>query len=168
MIFKKLVLMVLMLCAILAQSSCGFAPQETRLLFRVEERNFSEDIITEYRVFENGLVNTTITHNSSNKDESDKSYLYASSFKKLSAAELKEARAYSQELKVLEHHNYFPWKEDFYQRGDVIKIEFVDDFSPIAVDDSELDPVAMPKTFIFYTGLDDNPELLDSILNLLT
>lgn len=141
----------------LVLTSCNL-PAQDKLLFSIEKRNISEDRISEHRFFASGLVESTITHDSSNPDN-----LFQTQFhKSKSATELLD------KLQALDYHNHFPWKEEFYKRGDVIKVQFpkfIESQTLKASDQAA--QVLVNKTYYFYTGDEQAPEILNELLELM-
>jgi hypothetical protein len=137
-------------CIVILLSSCS-KPIPERLLFRVEQRNISNDTITEYRFWDTGLVNTTILYGQ--KD------LFSSTFQQLDKQTTQAAKDILLALQKLDYINDFPWKEDYYQRGDLIKVEFPDQVDLkmfVAKNDKR---VTIAQTFYFYTGHNKQPQL---------
>lgn len=149
-VFNKIIAVIL----IFLLSSCN---QDSRLLLKIENREIKKDKITEYRFFENGLVNITVTYSDSEKD------LFSSKFHKLKS---KEIISILNKLQKLNYHNDFPWQEDFYQRGDVIKIEFLDKIEIQIPKENKIQTIQAPQTYYFYTGHEANT-VFKEIQNLL-
>lgn len=131
---------------------------KTKLLFTLENRDVKADEITEYRFFENGYLNITSTQNS-NKTEK----LYDSSFKKLNQSQLSQSLYYQAQLQKLDFQNSFPWKENYYKRGNVIRLIFPDKHMLNLKNNKEKE-ILSPRVFYYYQGLENMPELFGKIL----
>lgn len=140
---------LLIISCLLFCSACNIVPQSssTRLLYTIEYRDISKDQITEHRVFDNGLVNKTILHDTSND-----AHLFKSEFYKLKAKELKKAIQYQKDLQKLDYNNDFPWKKDFYARGNIVKISFPDKVKPQYILDpkSAKQELLLERVFYYY------------------
>jgi len=132
------------------QSKTDLLKSSKQLLLRLEERKISEDIITEYRLFDSALVNKTVIYSSEHLDSEGDSKGFETSFEQVKISKLKVLSQQIQELRELEHRNYFPWKKDFYERGDVIKFEIQGDNG-------------LAKTFYYYTGDTKAPDIFGLI-----
>jgi len=135
--------------------------KQSKLLFRVEKRDITIDEITEYRVFDNGYFNKTIIH-STNKPEN----LNLSWFHDLNGSQLTTAQDYLKQLQNLDYQNDFPWKEEYFKRGNVIKIQFPDQVKiNYATKANQGEPmVSVPQTFYYYQGHEDSPELFKNLM----
>ncbi len=137
--------------------------KDTELLYRIELRNITEDQITEYRFFKNGLVNETITHSTSHNAD-----LYHSEFQTLDGIQTSEAIELQKQLQALDYHNHFPWKEDFYKRGNVIKIEFPASIKPKFINQpGEAQEVLVNKTYYYYDGETESPKVFQELMKLI-
>jgi len=147
--------------------SCArLSPQKTELLFRVELRDIQLDRISEYRIFSNGLMNKTILNATNNPDE-----LFGSEFLYLKPETLKSLQGYLNQLRELDYHNDFPWKEDFYQRGNVVKFEFLDYYDIAYLPQAkpqEPQQILLPRVFYYYSGHQDSPKIFAEIIKILT
>lgn len=151
--------LIIVFASLSASSSCSSTRIEsssTKLLFKVELRDISNDTITEFRVFENDLLNKTIIHSTANS-AAEHSDLFISKFVKLNDEQGRQTKDFLRKLQELDYKNFFPWKEDFYKRGNVIKFEFP---AQIKVQNRN---IAVPKVFFFYEGHPDSPELFHQI-----
>lgn len=130
----------------------------TDLLYKVELRNITADEITEYRFFKNGLVNSTVIHSTSHNEE-----LFQSKFQTLDQDQISEMLLLRKRLQECDYHNHFPWKEDFYKRGNVVKIEFPDLIQPKYISDpAKAKEILVGKTYYYYDGETESPrEFLD-------
>lgn len=132
-------------------------PEATQLLFKIEARDITQDQITEYRFFDNGLKETTIIHSSSNNQD-----LFKTSFK-----QNEPAIELLIKLQNLDYHNHFPWKQDYYKRGNVYKVEFPKKIKPDYITDNKQDTeLLVNKTYFFYSGDENAPELLQDLIKL--
>ena len=149
-------------CLILAAcSQANF--KDTELLYQVEFRNIAEDQITEYRFFKNGLVNDTITHSTSHNTE-----LFHSKFTTLNQTEISQVIELQKQLQELDYHNHFPWKEDFYKRGNVIKIELPKLIKPQFINEpGEVKEILVNKTYYYYDGETDSPTVFLDLMKLI-
>jgi hypothetical protein len=155
-----------LLLLVLSFSCTPISPQRTELLFRVELRDIELDRISEYRIFTNGLINKTILNATNNPDE-----LFGSEFSYLRPETLKSLKDYLNQLRELDYHNDFPWKEDFYQRGNVIKFEFLDYYDIAYLPQAksrEPKQILLPRVFYYYSGHQDSPKIFTEIVKILT
>lgn len=155
-------LIVLCLCLILSSCSTQRQEQNTQLILRIENRDIVSDTINEYRFFADGTFNSTTIH-SSNAPEK----LYQSSFKKLSKIDLDQVLKFHEELRKLDYHNDFPWKEDFYKRGNVVRIEFADTIKlnyPPSTGTETVTELLSPQIYYYYTGHEDSPALFKNLM----
>ncbi len=152
---------IYLLCILL--SACTSAQiEDSRLLYKIEFRNISEDRITEYRVFGNGLVNETVIHSSNKNTE-----LFTSKFKTLNEDQINTAIQLQKQLQELDYHNHFPWKEEFYKRGNVIKIEFPKLIKPQFINEpSEAKELAINQTYFYYDGESESPKVFQDLIKL--
>ena len=133
-------------------------PAEDKLLFSVQKRGISADRISEHRFFSSGLVETTIIHDSKNPGE-----LFQTKFNKS-----KPATELLSKIQELDYHNHFPWKEDFYKRGDVIKVQFPKLIpTQVLKAGEQASSVLVNKTYYFYSGDEDAPSILDELQSLI-
>ncbi len=137
--------------------------KDTELLYRVEFRNISEDQITEYRFFKNGLVNETIIHSTSHNAD-----LFHSKFITLDPEQKILAIDLQKQLQELDYHNHFPWKEEFYKRGNVVKIEFPDLIKPKFINEAtEAQEILINKTYYYYDGETESAEVFKDLVKLI-
>lgn len=159
---------------------------DTELLFKVEERNFTDNKIVEYRVHDNGLLLKTILFDGLDQDDDEKdNQAYITKFINLKKRDLDKAEKYLDKLEDLTYHNFFPWKEDIEYRGDVVKIDFIkeieaetfsfgsedvesetDDVSDESKesDRDDLQDIKAPVTYLYYTQHDESPPVFAEIL----
>ena len=158
---------LIVFCLVFFSFSCArISTQKTELLFRVELRDIQLDRISEYRIFTNGLINKTILNATNNPDE-----LFGSEFSYLRPETLKSLKDYLNQLRELDYHNDFPWKEDFYQRGNVIKFEFLDYYDIAYLPQAksrEPKQILLPRVFYYYSGHQDSPKIFTEIVKILT
>jgi hypothetical protein len=141
----------------------SIAPQKTQLLLKIEKRDVVNDTILEYRIFTNGILNKTFIHSTN-----DSAKLYSSEFYQMKRKQFQTLQTLHKQLTELDYHNDFPWKEDFYQRGNVVKFEFLDlyDIAYIPQTKSKSPKqILSPKVFYFYSGHQDSPKLFRDILS---
>lgn len=125
---------------------------ENKLLFTVEKRDIAKDEITEFRFFDTGLRSQLITHSSTKQED-----LNSNKLSSLPKADLEKILSLQAKLEKLDYQNSFPWKEDFYKRGDVYKV----------IISKEIAGIKTPTTYYFYSGQDDNPKVFDEIKELI-
>lgn len=146
---------ILLILTILLTSCSN--PKVSKLLFKIESRDIAQDQITEYRYFDNGQVEKTILHNSSNNSE-----LFTTSFK-----QAKPQIELLNKLQNLDYHNHFPWKQDYYKRGNVLKVEFPKKIKPQYITDTKQGTeIMVNQTYFFYTGDEKAPELVQELISL--
>lgn len=151
---------------ILSTCSASFASHHAKMLLKVEERNIDSDEIIEYQLFDdnqNGLIVKTITANPNNESK-----LFNSEFKTIEKKQLDKLKEHITGLQALEYENDFPWKEDYYKRGDVYRIIFADKIT-LKNFDTKASPkeILSPKTFYYYQGHKENPELFKKLVDTL-
>lgn len=153
---------------------------KTKLILRVEERNFQKDEAYEYRVMEDGYAIKSIMH----YGDAHKSKLFDTKIAKISNGKLSKARALIEQLRQLKYGNSFPWRESLREKGSVVKIEFSKsmpldcyqhrykkefNISLTVKDDNELTSLCssgqFPVTFLYYTGHRQSPKLFKEVLN---
>jgi hypothetical protein len=128
------------------------------LLLKIEERIIAKDQIIEYRIFDNGLINKTVIY------DTDQNNLYRTNFQRLNHEKLEQAKDFTHKLRDLNYINHFPWKEDFYKRNNVIKIEFAGHLSVIPFQGSKVpENLEAPTVYYFYSGLENEPALFREI-----
>lgn len=150
--------LIIIQCIVFALSSCAKSyPQQ--LSFRVEDRNIADDSITEYRFFENGLVNRTQTYSAKE--------LFSSKFIELDKKQTEQVKAILVALQKLDYINDFPWKEDYYKRGNVMKIEFPDEVELKFFANKPSKTINIPQTFYFYTGHEKQPQVFVELQQLI-
>lgn len=139
----------------------------TKMLFKIEYREFFKDRITEYRFFEEPLLNTTVIHDPGVQDSSFTAF--DTQLVKITSTRHYKAKAIHNKLKNLKYKNTFPWKEDFKDRGDVVKVYCTQDAIPVLADkDGNYKAVPLSKVFIFYTGhINEEPQVFKDILSLI-
>lgn len=157
-----------LLIALIAIGSCltSQASHHAKMLLKVEERSIDSDEIFEYQLFDdnqNGLIVKTISANPNNESK-----LFNSEFKTIEKKQLDKLKEHIAGLQALEYENDFPWKEDYYKRGDVYRIIFVDKIT-INNFDTKANPkeIMSPKTFYYYQGHKENPELFKKLVDTL-
>jgi len=128
---------------------------QTKLLYRLEERDMEKSKIIEYRVHENGLVFKTV--------DSLKTKIY-----KASPDFMDEAKKLIAEVSKVDYHNYFPWKEDLSEKGDIINIEFpgiikLNCFKQ-NIEKSKCKDGFAAKTYLYYTGHEESPKVFAELL----
>ncbi len=160
--FRSLLLSFLLINTCLASQAVHHA----KMLLKVEERNIDSDEIYEYQLFDdnqNGLIVKTISANPNNETK-----LFNSEFKTIEKKQLDKLKEHIAGLQALEYENDFPWKEDYYKRGDVYRIIFVDKIT-INNFDTKANPkeILSPKTFYYYQGRKDSPELFKKLVDTL-
>ena len=127
------------------------------LLFKIEARNIAADRITEFRYFQDGLIEQTILLDSSNSSE-----IFKTSFNK-SEPQIQLLNM----LQELDYHNNFPWKQDYHKRGDVIKVQFPKSITPQSINpNTENKSITINKTYFFYSGDQNAPEILQQLIDL--
>ncbi|MBT6844113.1 MAG: hypothetical protein HOA17_10040 [Candidatus Melainabacteria bacterium] len=127
------------------------------LLFKIEARNIAADKIIEYRYFQDGLVEETILQDSSNSSE-----IFQTSFN-----QAEPQIELLSKLQELDYHNSFPWKQDYHKRGDVIKVQFPQSITPQSINpNKETQAITINKTYFFYSGEQNAPEILQQLLDL--
>ncbi|MCE2929357.1 MAG: hypothetical protein LW817_06990 [Candidatus Caenarcaniphilales bacterium] len=140
-----------------------FAPKAfaSKLLMIIEKRDIAKDKIIEYRVFDDGIINSTIMNSSASASE-----LFQSSFKTTTNA--KRFIELLEKVKDLDHLNDFPWQENYYKRGDVIKLSFVNDIKLNHLEPSSKNnkSIKTPVVYFFYTGHENNPAILKELMTL--
>ena len=135
----------------------------TELLYKVELRNISADEITEYRFFKNGLVNYTVTHSTSHNAD-----LFQSKFQTLDSDQIIEMISLQRGLQELDYYNHFPWKEDFYKRGNVVKIEFPDLVKPSFITEpGKVEEILVDKVYYYYDGEAESPKVFQELVKLI-
>ncbi len=144
--FLSLVLIILTLASC-KQITTNPTAQDSKLILRVEERLIRRDIIREYRFFDSGLVEETIIYTGG-------AGLFDTKFYQLGSLELSDLRGQIKILSSNTYENQFPWQEDFYKRGDVIKFEY-------AAQDG------LPHSSYYYTGHEDAPAVFKSLTGIL-
>ncbi len=125
-------------------------PSDTKLILRAELREISRDLIREFRFFETGLIEETTIY--SGKPSTTE--LFSTRFYQLSENQTAKLKKQTEELSKTKYQNQFPWKEDFYQRGDVVKFEY-------AASDE------LPHSCYYYTGHSDSPEIFKTLTELI-
>lgn len=150
------------LLILLSLNSCNTVPPETTLILDLEQRIFSKDIIVSYQAFENTIVKKTYTHNTYEPEK-----LFKTQFKSLGEGGLKELKSKISELKELDYHNSFPWKEDYSKRSDVYKFQFLKEIQTNAFNKKDSVSVLVPQTYYYYSGL-QNGEVFKSIIELVS
>ena len=176
---QRFLISLFIFCGLLCLSSCSEElanktlkelADETltaKMLFKVEYREFLKDRITEYRFFDEPIVNTTVLHDPGihNPEFSN----FDSKLERISPLKFGKAKIIARKLKELKYKNRFPWKENFKDRGDVVKVYCIQDEMPVLPDSSgEVKAVPLSKVFIFYTGhIKEEPEVFRDILALL-
>lgn len=138
-----------------------------KMLFKVEYREFFKDRITEYRFFDEPILNTTVLHDPGINDPSFTNF--DSKLERISPLKFGKAKIIARKLKELKYKNRFPWKENFKDRGDVVKVYCIQEEIPVIADSKgEYKPVPLSKVFIFYTGhIKEEPEIFRDILGLI-
>ena len=154
----------LLLALVFILCSCNKAslPSDTRLLLNLEERISSEDTIINYQVFENGLIERIVTHDTSKPEN-----LYSTSYQQLDKEKLSSFQEKILALKKLDYQNDFPWKEDFTKRGNIYKFQFIDEVKTQAFDNGDTETVLVPSTYYYYSGLQDEPKLFQEIIDVI-
>ncbi len=143
-------ILLLIICSLTAcKPVASSKPNETTLILRAELREISADLIREFRFFDSGLVEETIIYSGA-----DKPKLFTTNFYQLGNLELKNLNKQIQELSSHSYENQFPWKEDFYKRGNVVKFEY-------AMADG------LPHSTYYYTGHENSPKIFKSLLELI-
>ena len=139
----------------------------TKMLFKVEYREFFKDRITEYRFFDDALLNTTVLHDPGVQDANFTSF--DTKLRRISPLKFAKAKLIHNKLKHLKYKNTFPWKENFSDRGDVVRIFCIQEEKPVLADkDGKYPKVLLSKVFIFYTGhIKQEPQVLKDILDLI-
>jgi len=141
------IIVLISICLSACKPVTNTGAQNTKLILRVEQRQIQLDTIREYRFFDSGLVEETIIY-------SGGAGLFDTKFYQLGSLELSELKTQIKTLSSNSYENQFPWQEDFYQRGDVIKFEY-----------AKAD--ALPHSSYYYTGHEDAPEVFKSIAGML-
>jgi len=155
---RKIFTFILIFCL----NSCSVAlPEDTKLLLNMEQRIFSEDRIVNYQIFDNGLIQKLIEHDSSIQED-----LFKTSYKKLSKESLAEFKEKLEALKELDYHNDFPWKEDFSKRATVYKFQFIKEIKTKAFNEADSKTILVPTVNYFYSGLQEEPKLFTEIIDL--
>lgn len=149
---------------------CKTNSEETSLLVELEERNIQQDRISRYEFFDNGLLVKNIVH----QGDASKGDLYKSEMKIIDPEKVERAKIFVEKLQKLEYSNFFPWKEDYYQRGNVVKFKFPDLIklncfkeklgSKLNSDLDECPDAFVSQVFVYYTGHTESPELFAEIL----
>lgn len=161
---RNLVFAIGFLIILLSSCSSVTANHNAKLLFRVEERLIESDTIYEYDIFDDGLITKINTHNTN-----DETKLFNSEFKTLEKKRLVKFKDYLSQLEKLDYENDFPWKEDFYKRGNIYRIMFINKVTPSYFKD--VDPklaskkLSIQKVFYYYDGHKDSPEIFSKIVN---
>jgi hypothetical protein len=159
---QKLVLVFLLVI----MNSCNSKPiqdiKDTRLLLNLESRIFDTDLIVNTRIFENGIVENIILHSSSAPES-----IYKTSFKDLNQAEFEKLKELIQELKTINYHNDFPWKEDMSKRNNVYKFQFLKKINTNAFKKENSEEITMPVTYYYYSGLQTEPKVFAELINLI-
>ncbi len=137
--------------------------KDTELLYRIEFRNIAQDTITEYRFFKNGMVNETILHSTAINGG-----VFHSEFKALDETQTNQAIELQKQLQELDYHNHFPWKEEFYKRGNVVKIEFPDLIQPQFINEAnQAKEILVNKTYYYYDGETESPAVFLDLVKLI-
>ena len=143
-------LLLLIICSLTAcKPVTSSKPNETTLILRAELREINQDLIREFRFFDTGLVEETVIYSGAKKPE-----LFSTNFYQLASAQLNSLTKQIKELSSKSYENQFPWKEDFYKRGNVVKFEY-------AMADG------LPHSTYYYTGHESSPEIFKSLLEII-
>lgn len=137
---KTILILVLFLLAACSKNS----PLEdaSKILLRIEKREITKDQITEFKIFQNGLIESFLRYSSPASAEKVFSTKFYQIDKDLITKWQETQKAFSE----MKYENHFPWKRNFKERGDVISFEFVS--------------AGLPKTYFYYTGeKSTSPEL---------
>jgi hypothetical protein len=141
------------------------SPTKSRILLIIEERKFPEDQIIEKRFYEDALLNRSVLHDSNDKSGKN---LFSSEFKTLTGSEFKKFKKNLEIIKASEHHNEFPWQEDFYKKGNIIKVQFPKakklEFLSTTSNGKTLENEILLLESRFYYAGKDFPEALKEIL----
>lgn len=154
--------------------------QKTKILIKVEDRDFVNDQIIEYRVHDNGLAMKTILHHGDYHEMK----LFNTEISQISKSKIKKAKKLLEELRATEFGNSFPWRETLDEKGNTTKIEFA---SLVSVDcfDHELEKAfnlsitakaenkkldqcklgEMAKTYLYYNKHKQAPKVFRDVLN---
>ncbi len=150
MITMRLITAALLILSLSACKPISQPPSDSTLILRAELREITLDLIREFRFFDTGLIEETVIY--SGKPSSMK--LFATKFYQLSENQTTKLIRQTEELSKTNHQNQFPWKEDFYKRGDVIKFEY-------AAKDG------LAHTSYYYSGHSDSPEIFKTLAELI-
>ena len=87
---RKLVLAFIFIASLSSctQSKTDLLSSSKQLILRLEERKISEDIITEYRLYDSGLINKTVIYSSEQLDSEGDSKGFETSFEQIKISKL--------------------------------------------------------------------------------
>jgi hypothetical protein len=72
------------------------------------------------------------------------------------------------QLRELDYHNHFPWKEEFYKRGNVVKIEFPDLVKPSFISEpAKVQEILIDKVYYYYDGEAESPRVFQDLVKLI-
>lgn len=150
---------------------CKASSEYTSLLIELEERDIKQDKIQRYELFDNGLLVENVIH----EGDASKGDLYKSEMKIVKQEKIAKVKSLVEQLQNLEYSNFFPWKEDYYDRGNVVKFKFPDEIklncfkrkleAQNADSTAECPDALVSQVYVYYTGHQESPELFAEILN---
>ncbi len=155
----------------------------TRMLLRVQERDFKADKELEYRIFEDGLVMKTVVYDGNAK----KTNLFDTKIGKIPNSKVKKAAKFVEQLQETKFGNSFPWFESLDEKGNTVQIEFpgvitmdcfkeqlnIQQAKAIQKDilphehvdgEAKCSEGLLAKTFLYYTKHRENPKLFKEVL----
>jgi hypothetical protein len=136
------------------------------LLFRVEYRDINKDRIIEYRFFNTSEVEISVLHDPGKYNP--KFTTYNTVLKPVSQANFTQVNNIASSLKTFNYKNYYPWKEDYDERGNVLKIETIQNIQPeVFAKNQNPENINVVKVFYYYTGHQDAPVLFRQIDDLI-
>lgn len=163
----KLNNLLLLIC--ISLSSCSAQKPkllgETKLILSIEEKDYNKDRVTQYKIFENGIFEKAITHDSGSQEN-----LFKSELKELNKKELEQVIALEKQLSKLDYENSFPWKEGLYKRGNVFQFNFIASKEleylrrKSAKDTKE---IQYSKILYYYEGHKESPQLFKDLVSLI-
>jgi hypothetical protein len=153
------------ICIFFSNIACSKNSQlvaNTKLLFAVEERDFTNEQETSYKVFANGILEKTILHNTKNQAK-----LFSTTFLTLKKDQVQQAEKLLSEIKNTKYQNFFPWKEDLYSRGNVYKISFVGatELEYLKRTKQQIKTINHQKILYYYQGHEESPEIFKTLID---